>query len=110
MDERHELGDGPRVPAPQNDGPDPREASISGQILDQLGAELTRGDESYLSDRAKALIRELSRDARQRGVTPERLIVVLKNEIRAATTHAEYRRRPLVEEAVTRCIRQFFAE
>jgi hypothetical protein len=76
----------------------------------RLRAELMRDHEARLSTRTIALLKELCLDARRRDVKPERLIVMLKDEIRAATANDEYRRRPLVDEAVTRCIRLFFTD
>jgi hypothetical protein len=109
MDDRQGLSNDRRPVGHATEIPSARGAAISAEILQSLGAELARDDQLHLSDGAIALIRELCVDARRRGVTPERLIVMLKDEIRAATTHDEYRRRPLVDEAVTRCIRLFFA-
>lgn len=78
--------------------------------LRHLRAELIRDREVHLSNPTIALLKELCADARQRGVKPERLIVMLKDEIRAATPNDEFRRRELVDETVTRCIRLFFAD
>lgn len=77
--------------------------------LCRLRAELTKDDDLHLSKRAISLLKEVCMDARARGMKPEQLIVALKEEIRTATSTDEYRRRPLVDEAVTRCIRLFFA-
>ena len=85
------------------------EPPIREQHLRRLRAELLRDDDVHLSKRAIALLKEVCVDARGRGVKPERLIVVLKEEIRDATRTDEYRRRPLLDETVTRCIRLFFA-
>ena len=85
------------------------EAPIREQHLRRLRAELIRDDDLHLSKQAIALLKEVCVDARCRGVKPERLIVMLKEEIRDATRTDEYRRRPLLDETVTRCIRLFFA-
>lgn len=88
---------------------DDGEPPISEQHLRRLRAELIRDDDLHLSKQAIALLKEVCVDARCRGIRPERLIVVLKEEIRDATRTDEYRRRPLLDETVTRCIRLFFA-
>ena len=86
-----------------------RDTAIPEHYHRQLRAELIKDDELRLSKRAVALLEEICDDARCRGIKPESLIIALKDEIRTATTTDECRRRPLLDEAVTRCIRLFFA-
>jgi hypothetical protein len=78
-------------------------------VLRRFGNELLRHDGHRLSERAVAVLQDACNEARRQGVKPERLIVLLKEEVRAAVGNDDFRRRLLVDESVRRCIHLFFA-
>jgi hypothetical protein len=78
-------------------------------VLCRFRKELLSHGGNRLPERAIGLLQEVCLAARGSGVKPERLIVLLKEEVRAAVADDDYRRRLLVDETVRRCIHLFFA-
>jgi hypothetical protein len=93
-----------------------RNSGLSAAVVDQVANALT----GYLmapngqSDQLRAALQELARDAREKGMPPEKLLIVLKDVwyalpvVRDSTERDEQVR--LLQRVVTMCISEYYRE
>ena len=87
------------------------ETAISAQTFGRLRVAMREQTSDRLSSAAAAILHEICSEARLRGVPPEQIIARVKDEIRSIAESANDRdcERTRIDQAVTGCIRSFFA-
>ena len=87
------------------------DSAISPQTFGRLRVAMREQTSDRLSSTAAAILQEICSEARLRGVPPEQIIARVKDEIRSMAQLADDRdgERTRLDQAVTSCIRSFFA-